>query len=35
VAPEAPERFTPVALAMTTDVAIQFDISWDGDCEHR
>jgi hypothetical protein len=35
VAPEAPERFTPVALAMTTDVAIHFDIRWDGDCEHR
>jgi TQXA domain-containing protein len=35
VAPGAPERFTPVALAMTTDVAIQFDISWDGVCEHR
>jgi TQXA domain-containing protein len=28
----APQRFTPVALAMATDVAIHFDISWDGDC---
>jgi TQXA domain-containing protein len=32
---DAPQRFTPVALAMATDVAIHFDISWDGDCEHR
>jgi TQXA domain-containing protein len=31
----APQRFTPVALAIRTDVAIQFDIRWDGDCEHR
>jgi TQXA domain-containing protein len=31
----ATQRFTPVALAMTTDVAIHFDISWDSDCEHR
>jgi TQXA domain-containing protein len=35
VAPEGSERFTPVALAVTTNVAIQFDISWDGVCEHR
>lgn len=28
----APQRFTPVALAVTTDVAIHFDIRWDGDC---
>jgi TQXA domain-containing protein len=32
---DAPQRFTPVALAMATDVAIHFDISWDGVCEHR
>lgn len=25
-------RFTPVALTMPAHVAIQFDISWDGDC---
>jgi TQXA domain-containing protein len=31
----ASHRFTPVALAMSTDVAIHFDIRWDGDCEHR
>jgi len=31
----ASQQFTPVALAMTTDVAIHFDISWDGGCEHR
>jgi TQXA domain-containing protein len=31
----ASQRFTPVALAMSTDVAIHFDISWDGVCEHR
>ncbi|HEY0226110.1 MAG TPA: TQXA domain-containing protein, partial [Mycobacterium sp.] len=35
VAPAGSERFTPVALAVTTDVAIQFDIRWDGVCEHR
>lgn len=34
VAPAGSERFTPVALAVTTDVAIHFDISWDGDCDH-
>jgi TQXA domain-containing protein len=34
VGPEGSERFTPVALAVTTDVAIHFDISWDGDCDH-
>lgn len=28
----APQRFTPVALTMPADVAIQFDISWDGHC---
>jgi TQXA domain-containing protein len=28
----APDRFTPVALTMPADVAIQFDISWDGHC---
>jgi len=32
---DAPQRFTPVALAMATDVAIHFDIDWDGVCEHR
>jgi TQXA domain-containing protein len=31
----APQRFTPVALAIPSDVAIHFDIRWDGDCEHR
>ena len=31
----APQRFTPVALAIPADVAIHFDIRWDGDCEHR
>jgi len=30
----APQRFTPVALAIPADVAIHFDIRWDGDCEH-
>ncbi|WP_260860839.1 hypothetical protein [Mycobacterium tilburgii] len=35
VAPDAPEQFTPVALAVTADVAIQFDIRWNGDCDHR
>lgn len=28
------QRFTPVALATPTNVAIHFDIGWDGDCEH-
>lgn len=32
---EAPHRFTPVALAIPTDVAIHFEISWDCDCEYR
>ncbi len=32
---EASQRFTPVALAMSSDVAIHFDIGWDGVCEHR
>jgi TQXA domain-containing protein len=32
---EPPQRFTPVALAILADVAIQFDIRWDGECEHR
>ncbi len=31
----APQRFTPVALAIPADVAIHFDIRWDGDCDHR
>jgi TQXA domain-containing protein len=31
----ARQRFTPVALAIPADVAIHFDIRWDGDCEHR
>jgi TQXA domain-containing protein len=31
----ASRRFTPVALAIPADVAIHFDIRWDGDCEHR
>jgi TQXA domain-containing protein len=31
----SPQRFTPVALAIPADVAIHFDIRWDGDCEHR
>ncbi|MGO9505924.1 MAG: hypothetical protein ACLPXZ_00775 [Mycobacterium sp.] len=31
-APQARARFTPVALTMPAHVAIQFDISWDGDC---
>ncbi|MEC4765064.1 thioester domain-containing protein [Mycobacterium sherrisii] len=35
VAPDAPEQFTPVALAVPADVAIQFDIRWNGDCDHR
>jgi TQXA domain-containing protein len=30
----ASQRFTPVALAIPTDVAIHFDIRWDGDCEY-
>jgi TQXA domain-containing protein len=30
--PQPPQRFTPVALTMPADVAIQFDISWDGEC---
>ena len=33
VALEGPsQRFTPVALALNSDVAIEFDIRWDGDC---
>lgn len=32
---EAPQPFTPVALTVPSDVAIHFDIRWDGDCEHR
>jgi TQXA domain-containing protein len=28
----ASQRLTPVALAMPTEMAIEFDISWDGDC---
>lgn len=32
---EAPQPFTPVALTMASDVAIHFDIRWDGDCEYR
>jgi TQXA domain-containing protein len=28
----APQRFTPVALAIASDVAIHFDIRWDTDC---
>ncbi len=35
VAPDAPEQFTPVALAVPADVAIHFDIRWNCDCEHR
>ncbi|OBA62068.1 TQXA domain-containing protein [Mycobacterium sp. 1100029.7] len=35
VAPEAPEQLTPVALAVPADVAIHFDIRWNGDCDHR
>lgn len=35
VAPDAPEQFTPVALAVPADVAIEFDIRWNGDCDHR
>jgi TQXA domain-containing protein len=35
VAPDAPEQFTPVALAVPADVAIHFDIRWNGVCEHR
>jgi TQXA domain-containing protein len=35
VAPEAPEQFTPVALAVPSDVAIHFDIRWNGVCDHR
>jgi TQXA domain-containing protein len=31
----ASQRFTPVALAIPADVAIHFDIRWDGDCEYR
>jgi hypothetical protein len=31
-APQALQRYTPVALTMPADVAIQFDISWDGEC---
>jgi TQXA domain-containing protein len=31
----APQRFTPVALAIPADVAIHFEISWDCDCEYR
>jgi TQXA domain-containing protein len=35
LAPEAADQFTPVALAVPADVAIQFDIRWNGDCDHR
>lgn len=36
VAADGPrQRFTPVALATHADVAIHFDIRWDGECEHR
>ncbi|MCV7412223.1 TQXA domain-containing protein [Mycobacterium florentinum] len=35
VAPEAPEQFTPVALAVPSDVAIHFDIRWNGVCDNR
>ncbi|GLE52986.1 thioester domain-containing protein [Mycobacterium montefiorense] len=35
VAPQAPEQFTPVALAVPSDVAIHFDIRWNGVCDHR
>lgn len=31
----APQRFTPVALAVPTDVAIHFDIDWDCSCDYR
>jgi TQXA domain-containing protein len=31
-APHALSGFTPVALTTPADVAIQFDISWDGEC---
>ena len=27
----APQRFTPIALTIPTDVAIEFDISWQAD----
>jgi TQXA domain-containing protein len=34
-APQGGKRgFTPVALTTSADVAIQFDIDWDDDCEH-
>ncbi len=28
---EAPQRFTPIALTVPTDIAIEFDISWQAD----
>jgi TQXA domain-containing protein len=31
----ASQRFTPIALAIPTDVAIQFDIGWDCNCDYR
>ncbi len=34
-AEDSPQRFTPVALAVPTDVAIHFDIDWDCSCDYR
>lgn len=34
VAPGAPDQFTPVALALPSDIAIHFEIRWNGDCDH-
>lgn len=34
-ADDAPQKFTPVALAVASDVAIHFDIDWDCSCDYR
>jgi TQXA domain-containing protein len=34
-ADDSPHRFTPVALAVPTDIAIHFDIDWDCSCDNR
>jgi hypothetical protein len=34
-AEDSPQRFTPVALAVPTDVAIHFDIDWDCSRDYR
>jgi len=32
---DSPQHFTPIALAVPTDVAIHFDIDWDCSCDYR